>query len=185
MSKKVQKKVQKEIQKKVQNKIKKEKFKKVQKKVRKNVQKSPKQKVQKKKSKENSVKKFRQNVEKKVRQNVEKSSIAKKSAKKSSRKMFKKSPKNKVRKNFRLRLTLTCLGLSQSGHFPPKDSVKMATHLSSDPKMALWIITGVSSLLSRLNFKLNLCGSWKSNWTVASWWRLFSASKILISIFGP
>lgn len=39
------------------------------------------------------------------------------------------------------------LGDNQNGHFPPKCSINIAIHLSKDPKIALWIITGLSKPL--------------------------------------
>jgi hypothetical protein len=35
-----------------------------------------------------------------------------------------------------------CRGESQNGHFPPQDSVKMAIILSTEPKIARWMMTG-------------------------------------------
>ena len=49
---------------------------------------------------------------------------------------------------------LTWRGDNQNGHLPPNDSQRMATHRSRDPRMARWIITGTSSLLSLVYFRL-------------------------------
>lgn len=88
--------------------------------------------------------------------------------------------------------TRTCLGLNQNGHFPAKCSVMIAMNLSKLPKIARWIMTGlVGGLLGSdvssgpRYLRLNLSGSWKSNWIVAHWNERFSASLIVMSILGP
>ena len=89
-------------------------------------------------------------------------------------------------------ITRTCLGLSQNGHFPAKCSVMIAMNLSKLPKIARWTMTGlVGGLLGSdvssgpRYLRLNLSGSWKSNWIVAHWKDRFRASLIVMSIFGP
>ena len=82
--------------------------------------------------------------------------------------------------------SITCLGESQYGHFPAKCSVRIANILSTDPRIARWMMIGrAGSLFSVTYDRLNRIGSWKSSCTVAHWNRRFSASKTVMSIFGP
>jgi hypothetical protein len=37
------------------------------------------------------------------------------------------------------------LGESQNGHFPAKCSINIPTNLSNEPRIALWIITGLAN----------------------------------------
>ena len=81
-------------------------------------------------------------------------------------------------------------GESQKGHLPPVCSVRMPIIRSTLPSIARWIITGIAKFSSvpsspQRYLRSKRRGSWKSSWTVAHWCTRLSASKTLMSIFGP
>jgi hypothetical protein len=41
-------------------------------------------------------------------------------------------------------ITMACLGDKKKGHLPAKCSIRIATNLSTEPRIALWIITGLA-----------------------------------------